>query len=129
MFPIRLVSAIFIAALAFFANPASAACTSPAGVAGQITLVGGVAKSCDGTTWGSVGGTAAVSSLSDVTLTSLANNQLLQYNSGTSKWVNVSPSATMTTTTMSAGWPDAIMCTSGGTYLILYHNNSNGTVD
>src|SRR6185369_12906128 len=35
---------------------AHAACTSPAGVAGQLALVGGVAKSCDGTNWGSLGG-------------------------------------------------------------------------
>ena len=32
-----------------------------------------------------------VSNLADVTLTSVANNQILQYNSGTGKWVNTTP--------------------------------------
>jgi hypothetical protein len=43
---------VFICTLALPLS-AHAACTSPAGVAGQLSLVGGVAKLCDGTTWGS----------------------------------------------------------------------------
>ena len=61
----------------------------------------------------------ALASLSDVTLTSPANNNILQYN-GT-KWVNVSPSTAMGTTTMVPNWPDAIMCNYSSTdWQLLY---------
>jgi hypothetical protein len=61
--------------------------------ASDATIVqGGLFRSVGGV--GSGGGTNYVSTtlagLADVTLTSLSNNQLLAYNSGTSKWNNVS---------------------------------------
>lgn len=47
----------------------------------------------DGSTWviaqGSGGGASAVSDLTDVELTDLANNQVLLYNSSQTKWINV----------------------------------------
>lgn len=36
-------------------------------------------------------GSSSLATLTDVTLTSVSNGQLLQYNSGTSKWVNYTP--------------------------------------
>jgi hypothetical protein len=47
--------ALLILVFSVFADPAFAACTSPAGIAGQLSLVGGVAKLCDGTSWGAFG--------------------------------------------------------------------------
>lgn len=37
----------------------------------------------------------SLASLTDVTLTSLTNNQLLQYSSGSTKWINITPSASL----------------------------------
>lgn len=42
-----------------------------------------------GTAWLSGQAAAAISELSDVELTNLANNQILLYNSAQAKWVNV----------------------------------------
>ena len=61
----------------------------------------------NGTSWGAVGG-GAISTASDVTLTSLATNDILKYNGST--WVNTPMSTAMGTTTMVANWPDAIVC-------------------
>lgn len=55
-------------------------------------------------------GMSALASLTDVALTSLAARDYLRYDAGTSKWVNVSESAVMSTTTMLSNWPDAIVC-------------------
>ncbi len=78
----------------------------------------------NGTAWSGVGG-GTLASLSDATITSPANSDILQYNSGTSKWVNVSAgsvlSGTSGTTTMYSNWPDAITCTNvAGTKTTLY---------
>ena len=40
---------------------------------------------------GSGGGASAINDLTDVTITSIANNQLLKYNTGTSQWENWTP--------------------------------------
>ena len=87
----------------------------------------------NGSAWGALGGIGSIATDTDVTLTSLANGNLLQYNSGTSKWVNVSAgsvlSGTSGTTTMASGWPDAIRCVgaSGATNLALGWSNAAGT--
>ncbi len=76
--------------------------------------------------WTNVGGTVtggatALSGLSDVSLSSPANNDVLQYN-GTN-WVNTPAQTAMGTTTMVSNWPDALMCTvtSTGAHKVLYH--------
>lgn len=56
------------------------------------------------------GGASALASLTDVNLTNLAGRDYLRYDAGTSKWVNISESTVMSTTTMVSGWPDAIRC-------------------
>lgn len=61
-----------------------------------------------GSAWGAVGGAGAIDDLSDVTLTSPASGNVLQYNG--SAWVNVAASTAMGTTTMVPNWPDAIQC-------------------
>jgi hypothetical protein len=43
----------------------------------------------NGTTWLTGGAVSTISGLTDVELTTLANNQILIYNSTASKWVNV----------------------------------------
>lgn len=43
---------------------------------------------------GGSGGASSYSTLSDVSITSIANNQLMKWNSGTSKWNNFSPGST-----------------------------------
>jgi hypothetical protein len=79
---------------------------------------------CTGTGWVSLSsgtsGVSAISALTDVTLTNLAGRDYLRYDAGTSKWVNISESTVMSTTTMVANWPDAIICTSSGVPWILW---------
>lgn len=58
------------------------------GSSGASTLISGVLNI---PVYSGGGGGGSISSLSDVTLTSIANNQILQWNSGTSKWVNANP--------------------------------------
>src|SRR5262249_45680384 len=70
----------------------------------------------NGTSWGAVGGGGALSSLSDTNISSVANGQVLQYDSSSAKWKNVNAGTAMGTTTMTSGWPDAIYCSgSAGT--------------
>ncbi len=77
----------------------------------------------NGTAWGAVGsGGGSVATLTDVTLTSAANNDILRYN-GTA-WVNVNQTTAMSTTTMLANWPDAIQCVNGTATVWLYHDSS-----
>ena len=47
----------------------------------------------DGSKWttGSIGLSTTISDLNDVTISTVANNQLLQYDSSSSKWVNIDP--------------------------------------
>lgn len=49
------------------------------------------------------GSSTTLASLGDVTLTALANGQLLQYNSSTTKWVNFTPAYLTTITGITAG--------------------------
>jgi hypothetical protein len=56
---------------------------------------------------GATGG-GALDDLSDVTLTSPANNDILRFDG--SAWKNVNIGTAMTTTTMVVNWPDAIIC-------------------
>ncbi len=87
----------------------------------------------NGTAWGAVAGGGSIATATDVVLTSVANGNVLQYDSGTSKWVNVTPGALLSgtsgTTTMTSGWPDAIRCVgaSGATNLVLGWSNAAGT--
>jgi cytoskeletal protein CcmA (bactofilin family) len=69
------------------------------------------------------GGVARLASLTDVSLSNLTGLDILRYN-GTS-WTNVNVQNAISTTTMAAGWPDAIYCegTGGGTWLSLQVNN------
>ncbi|MCV0371891.1 MAG: hypothetical protein K5845_20930, partial [Filomicrobium sp.] len=70
----------------------------------------------NGSTWvvSDATSVAALASLTDVTLTNLAGRDYLRYDAGTSKWVNISESTVMSTTTMRPGFPDSITCTSSG---------------
>lgn len=61
------------------------------------------------------GGGGTLATLTDVDVTGVANNSLLRYDSGASKWTDVLLQDGMGATTMVSGWPDAIYCTLGGT--------------
>jgi hypothetical protein len=71
---------------------------------------------CTGSGWVSLAsgtssaGVSSMASLTDVTLTNLAGRDYLRYDAGASKWVNISESTVMSTTTIVPGWPDAIRC-------------------
>jgi len=69
-------------------------------------------------------GVSYLASLTDVSLTNLAGRDYLRYDAGSGKWVNISESTVMSTTTMAAGWPDAIRCSNGSTDAILYHQHT-----
>jgi hypothetical protein len=81
---------------------------------------------CVGSIWTSLSsntaaaGASAMSGLSDVTITNLAGRDYLRYDAGTSKWVNFSESTVMSTTTLIAGWPDAVQCRNGTTVVTMY---------
>lgn len=84
----------------------------------------------NGTAWGAVGGGGgSIATDSDVTLTSVANNDILRYDSATSKWKNVNIGSAMNTTTMVSNWPDAIMCNGSGAWagmtIIYYYTQTN----
>jgi hypothetical protein len=59
-------------------------------------------------------GASALSGLTDVSASSSANNSLLRYNTTSSKWEAVGLNDAVSTTTMVAGWPDALICTDNG---------------
>lgn len=76
-------------------------------------------------------GASALSGLSDVTISNVAGRDYLRYDAGTSKWVNISESTVMSTTSMVSGWPDAILCNItnpnwGATPLYLTHAPDSG---
>ncbi|MDX1923257.1 MAG: tail fiber domain-containing protein [Alphaproteobacteria bacterium] len=87
----------------------------------------------NGTAWGAVGGGGgSIATDTDVTLTSVANNDILRYDSGTSKWKNVNIGTAMSTTTMQSTWPDAIQCygtTGSSTAYYKWRNTSTGQVN
>ncbi len=55
-------------------------------------------------------GVSSLVSLTDVSATTPADNSLLRYNSGNSKWEAVGLNDGISTTTVLSGWPDAIVC-------------------
>jgi hypothetical protein len=59
--------------------------------------------------WATVAGLSAINDLSDVTITTVADNQVLQYDSATSQWINVS-------TLVASNIPDL-----SGTYATVVH--------
>ncbi len=96
----------------------------------NTVFTGSLVASGNGLISGTGAGVSAMSSLTDVTLTSPISNSLLVYD-GT-KWVNKLFQDTVSTTTMSSGWPDAIYCSgpSGGMWMYhTYYYVSGGTHD
>lgn len=77
----------------------------------------------NGGAYTTLGGGGALSALTDVALASPANGHVLTYN-GT-QWVNAAPGAAMTTTTMAANWPDAIICYGATGQTVLHHSYWN----
>ncbi|TKW60342.1 MAG: hypothetical protein DI628_08900 [Blastochloris viridis] len=75
-------------------------------------FTGTLVASGNGLISGSGAGVSAMSSLTDVTLTSPAANSILVYDG--SKWVNKFVQDTVSTSTMVSGWPDALICTDTG---------------
>ncbi len=98
-------------------------------VSGSIryNTVSNTVQFCNGTAWTSLAsgttGASALSVLSDVELTNLAGRDYLRYDNATSKWVNISESVVMSTTTMVPNWPDAILCTSSGNIINMVINS------
>jgi hypothetical protein len=97
-------------------------------VSGSIryNTVSNTVQFCNGTAWTSLAsgttGASALSVLSDVELTNLAGRDYLRYDNATSKWVNISESVVMSTTTMTAGWPDALRCNyAAGDDMVFYY--------
>ncbi|MGD9728689.1 MAG: tail fiber domain-containing protein [Nitrospiraceae bacterium] len=86
------------------------------GIAGMLTYdpATNTLQLCDGTAWQALatgaGGGGTLASLTDTNITSPADNSLLRYDSGTSKWIDVALQDGMGATTMTSGWPDTIKC-------------------
>lgn len=100
---------------------AFSAATTLTGGSSQLQFSGSLIASGNGLLGGGGGGGAtALSGLTDVQLTHLSGRDYLRYDNATSKWVNVSESTVMSTTTMVTSFPDAIACVSGGTKILLY---------
>lgn len=59
---------------------------------------------------GGLSGASILASLTDVSVSTPSENNLLRYNTGTSKWEAVGINDGLSTTTMVPGWPDAIDC-------------------
>ncbi len=99
----------------------------------RYTNISDTLQICTGSGWKSLSssttaGTSTIAGATDVQLTNLAGRDYLRYDSGSSKWVNISESTAMSTTTMVAGWPDALYCNltnpaSGYTMFYLTHSN------
>ena len=64
------------------------------------------------------GGASAINDLSDVTVSSPANGAFLRYDG--SEWIDVSSTSVVSTTTMQASWPDAVVCTAGSDDEVFY---------
>jgi hypothetical protein len=88
------------------------------GVSGSIRYgaASNTLQICTGTGWvslvsGSNGaGVSQMSLLTDVQLTNLAGRDYLRYDAGANKWMNISESTAMSTTTAVPNWPDGIKC-------------------
>jgi hypothetical protein len=109
-----------------------------AAVSGSIryNTISNTIQFCNGTGWTSLasgttgGGATALSGLTDVNLTNLAGRDYLRYDANTSRWVNISESTVMSTTTMLSDWPDAIVCGYSSMVtdpLVLYLGHQNYT--
>ncbi len=85
---------------------------------------GSLLASGNGLISGTGTGVSAMSSLTDVTLTSPVANSILVYDG--SKWVNKFLQDTVSSTSMIPGWPDAILCNASGNPHI-YYVQQNGT--
>ena len=70
-------------------------------------------------------GASKLASLTDVSASAPANNSLLRYNTSMSKWEAVDINQGVSTTTMVANWPDAIMCSGTAGLMVLYHDYMN----
>jgi hypothetical protein len=107
------------------------ACTN--GISGTIrwSAPSGTIQVCDGAGWvslasGTTGGAgvSALASLTDVQITNIAGRDYLRYDNAISKWVNISESAVMSTTTMVSGWPDALRCTTADDGPVIVYLNT-----
>lgn len=86
---------------------------------GQVLTYSGGTWIASNTAGGGGSGVSAMASLTDVTLTNLAGRDHLRYDANISRWVNISESTVMSTTTMMNGWPDAIHCSYGNGEMFL----------
>ncbi|HEX2842103.1 tail fiber domain-containing protein [Hyphomicrobium sp.] len=117
-------------------QPGTSSLTCSTGIAGALrySTASNTVQVCAGASgWKSlVSGTAAtsLSELTDTQITNVAGRDYLRYDAVTSKWVNISESSVMSTTTMSSGWPDALRCRrSNGDWSIMYLNWSPSGTD
>ncbi|MCV0371889.1 tail fiber domain-containing protein, partial [Filomicrobium sp.] len=95
------------------------------GIPGALRYNSGSMEYCNGTSWTNLSsstsaGVTTIASLTDVQLTNTAGRDYLRYDAIGGKWVNISESEVMSTTTMLSNWPDAIVCTSSSTSRTLY---------
>lgn len=72
-------------------------------------------------------GASSLAELTDVSADAPFDGAVLRYNESISKWETVDVSTAMSTTTMVSGWPDALMCSGGGTSRILYLDSTGGS--
>ena len=68
-----------------------------------------------------------INDIGDVSATNPPNGAFLRYDG--SEWASVSTSMVVSTTTMVAGWPDAIQCNNGATDFFLYMQNYSPSSD
>lgn len=93
--------------------------TCDANRTGAIRFTGGDFSFCrNGSAWEALaslgGGALKLASLTDVVTSGAVSGSVLAYNAATSSWTALPIQQVMSTTTMLAGWPDAIQCTMGG---------------
>lgn len=90
----------------------SLVCANPISGSIRYSAASSTIQVCNGTAWVGLGsgGGVSLATLTDVNITNLAGRDYLRYDFATSKWVNISESTVMSTTTMMNGWPDAIHC-------------------
>ena len=75
---------------------------------------------------GGLSGVSALASLTDVSVSTPADNNLLRYNTSTSKWEAVGINDGLSTTTMVSGFPDAILCGAGTERIMVWHSYITG---
>jgi hypothetical protein len=109
----------------------SLACSSPISGSIRYNTTSGTIQVCNGTGWVSlVSGTAGagtLAALTDTNITNIAGRDYIRYDAGTSKWVNISESTVMSTTTIMAGVPDAIICSASSVPTLAYLTSRSGT--